>query len=72
MEIRFKNQIMDLSFPQVMGIVNMTPEKYASLFGSEDGYYSEEFKLLKDFFMQTGEIDLSKILSRNFDKKKFF
>lgn len=42
-------------------IVNMTPEKYASLFGSEDGYYSEEFKLLKDFFMQTGEIDLSKM-----------
>ncbi len=32
-------------------IVNMTPEKYASLFGSEDGYYSEEFKLLKDFFL---------------------
>lgn len=42
-------------------IVNMTPEKYASLFGSEDGYYSEEFKLLKDFLMQTDEIDLSKM-----------
>ena len=42
-------------------IINMTPEKYASLFGSEDGYYSEEFRLLKDFLMQIGEIDLSKM-----------
>lgn len=42
-------------------IVNMTPEKYASLFGSKDGYYSEEFQLLRDFLMQTDEIDLSKI-----------
>lgn len=29
MEIRFKNQIMDLSFPQVMGIVNMTPDSFS-------------------------------------------
>lgn len=42
-------------------IVNMTPEKYASLFGNKDGYYSEEFTLLRNFFMQTGEIDLSKM-----------
>ena len=42
-------------------IVNMTPEKYASLFGSKDGYYSEEFQLLRDFLMQTDEIDLSKM-----------
>ena len=29
MEIRFQNQIMDLSFPQVMGIVNMTPDSFS-------------------------------------------
>ena len=29
MEIRFNNQIMDLSFPQVMGIVNMTPDSFS-------------------------------------------
>ncbi len=29
MEIRFKKQIMDLSFPQVMGIVNMTPDSFS-------------------------------------------
>ncbi|MWN06743.1 dihydropteroate synthase [Gilliamella sp. Pas-s95] len=29
MEIQFQNQIMDLSFPQVMGIVNMTPDSFS-------------------------------------------
>jgi dihydropteroate synthase len=29
MEIRFKNHVMDLSFPQVMGIVNMTPDSFS-------------------------------------------
>lgn len=29
MEIRFQNQVMDLSFPQVMGIVNMTPDSFS-------------------------------------------
>ena len=29
MEIRFQNHIMDLSFPQVMGIVNMTPDSFS-------------------------------------------
>lgn len=42
-------------------IVNMTPERYAFLFGSKEGYYSEEFQLLKKFFIRTNELDLSKI-----------
>lgn len=29
MEIRFQNHVMDLSFPQVMGIVNMTPDSFS-------------------------------------------
>ncbi|OCG41228.1 dihydropteroate synthase [Gilliamella sp. Bif1-4] len=29
MEIHFQNQVMDLSFPQVMGIVNMTPDSFS-------------------------------------------
>ena len=29
MEIRFQNYVMDLSFPQVMGIVNMTPDSFS-------------------------------------------
>ena len=29
MEIRFQNHIMDLSFPQIMGIVNMTPDSFS-------------------------------------------
>jgi dihydropteroate synthase len=29
MEIHFKNQVMDLSFPQVMGIINMTPDSFS-------------------------------------------
>ncbi len=42
-------------------IVNMTPEKYASLFGNEDGYYSEEFQILKKFLIKTDEMDLSEM-----------
>ena len=51
-------------------IVNMTPEKYASLLGSKDGYYSEEFQLLRDFFMQIDEIDLYKIGETNSIREK--
>lgn len=29
MEIHFQNHVMDLSFPQVMGIVNMTPDSFS-------------------------------------------
>ena len=29
MEIRFQNQVMELSYPQVMGIVNMTPDSFS-------------------------------------------
>lgn len=30
-------------------IINMTPEKYASFYGSEDGYYSNEFITLRNY-----------------------
>jgi dihydropteroate synthase len=29
MEIHFQNQIIDLSFPQIMGIINMTPDSFS-------------------------------------------
>ena len=30
-------------------IINMTPEKYATFYGSEDGYYSKEFITLRNY-----------------------
>lgn len=42
-------------------IINMTPRRYEFLFGSEEGYYSEEFQLLKNYFTRTDELDLSKM-----------
>ena len=51
-------------------IVNMTPEKYALLFGNKDGYYCEEFRLLRAFLMQTRKIDLYKIGEATAIRKK--